>query len=465
MKIDLIIHDGNIVTPFETTKADIAIDKGKIVAIGKKTFMPSSENRIDASGKYVLPGIVDPHVHLGYAETLEFTESETRAAACGGVTCFGIYLLALKNGVINTFQGFKDFFESKSFIDGFFHLMVIDEITTNEIPQCPEVGITSFKFNMGYKGPHADLLGITATDDGAVLRGFRSISNMEPPARALVHAENIDIALALGKELQEQGRKDFHVWNDSRPSFVEAECMQRAIYLAKSTRCPLYIVHVTIGEGVDILVKAQKDGVDVIGETCPQYLTHSSEDPVPLLVENPPLGCVNPPLRDRASNEQLWEGIRSGVITVLGSDLAPTTLEAKGNNIWEAPMGLGNNSELILPVMLSEGVNKGRISFEKAVEVCSYNPAKVFGLFPQKGNMNVGADADIVIADLEKIVTVSPNMLHSLCDWTIYDGWKFTGWPVYTILGGKVIVEEGKPLESPRGGKYIYRNREPLARE
>jgi len=341
--------------------------------------------------------------------------------------------------------------------------MVIDEITTTEIPQCPDVGITSFKFNMGYKGPHADLLGITATDDGAVIRGFRSISQMAPPARALVHAENIDIALALGKELQEQGRKDFFVWNESRPNFVEAECMRRAIYLAKVTQCPLYIVHITIGEGVSLLAEAQKDGVDVIGETCPQYLTHSSEDPVSLLVENPPLGCVNPPLRDRASNKKLWEGIRQGTIKTIGSDLAPTTLEAKGNNIWEAPMGLGNNSELILPVMLSEGVNQGRITLEKVVEICSCNPAKVFGLFPKKGNVSVGADADIVIVDLEKKVTVSPIILHSLCDWTIYDGWEFTGWPVYTLLGGTIIVQDGKPLETNRGGKYIYRNRDPLA--
>ena len=457
---DLLIQNGAIVTPTRTFSGDIAISDGKIAAIGDSGAMPAAEQTIDAGGRYVMPGIIDPHAHLGYMDTLEAVETETRAAACGGVTTLGVYILALKEGLLNQFARLEETFESKSFVDGFWHLMVIDAVTTSEIETSPaEVGLTSFKFNMGYKGPHADLIGITATDDGAVFKGFRMISKLGAPCIAACHTENIDIHLMLRDELIAQGRKDFAVWNESRPPFVEAECMRRAIYLARSAHCPLYIPHITIAEGVDIIAEARGQGVDVIGETCPQYLTHNGEEPARVLLEHPACACVNPPLRDKASNERLWEGIAEGVIQCVGSDLAPTTLEMKGEDIWNAPMGLGNTSELLLPIMLSEGVNKGRIGLEKIAEVCALNPARIFGVFPRKGQLEVGADADIVIVDLDKEVTVKTENLRSMCDWSIYDGWTLKGWPTHTILQGRVIVEEGEPKQlRPDQGKYISRN-------
>jgi len=459
MKCDLIIHGGNVVTLDGTSKADIAIANGKILAIGERSSMPAAERLIDANGRYVMAGIIDPHAHLGYMDTLEAAKSETRAAACGGVTCLGVYILALKDGILKQFERFRHQFEENSFIDGFWHLMVIDALTTSEIERCPkEIGLTSFKFNMGYKGPHADLIGITATDDGAVFKGFRMIHKLGPPSLAACHTENIDIHLMLRDELIAQGRKDFQVWNESRPPFVEAECMRRAIYLARNAGCPLYIPHITIAEGVDIIAEALQEGQNVTGETCPQYLTHNNEEPAQVLIDHPACGCVNPPLRDRASNERLWEGIQQGIIKCVGSDLAPTTLEMKGDDIWNAPMGLGNTSELLLPIMLSEGVNKGRISLEKLTEVCSYNPASVFGLLPDKGKLAVGADADIVIVDLEEERTVSVDSLRTMCDWSIYDGWKLKGWPTHTVLRGQVIMEDGEPLDlNPGQGKYVPR--------
>jgi dihydroorotase-like cyclic amidohydrolase len=454
VKVDLLIHGGRVVTPSETIEADLAISDGRIQAIGSRQFMPQATREIDARGKFVLPGIVDPHCHLGYVDTLEHLATETRAAACGGVTCAGVYILVLKEGIVGPFAALRTRFEKDSFVDAFFHLMIVDEASTRDIAECPRIGINSFKFNMGYKGPHADLLGISATDDGATFRGFRTISRLAPPARAAVHAENIDIHLMLRDELIAQGRRDHAVWNDSRPPFVEAECMRRAIYLAKTAGCRLYIPHITIAEGVDIIAEARAARVDVVGETCPQYLTHSNEQPAAVIREHPACANVNPPLRDSTCNARLWEGIANGIIQTVGSDLAPTTLAMKGDNIWEAPMGLGNNSELLLPVMLSEGVNKGRITLERLVEVCSYNPARVFGVFPRKGNLEVGADADVTIVDLGKKARVSAAKTRSMCDWSIYDGWELTGWPTHTILRGAVIVEDGEPAGTPRG-RYL----------
>ena len=460
MTCDVLISNGTIVTPEKTFPGYIAVSRGRISAVEQGDPSVSATRVIDAHGRYVMPGIIDPHAHLGYMDTLEAVESETRAAACGGVTTLGVYILALKEGLLRQFDKFRNTFESKSFIDGFWHLMVIDALTTSEIETCPAaVGLTSFKFNMGYKGPHADLIGITATDDGAVYKGFRMISKSGPPSLAACHTENIDIHLMLRDELIAQGRNDFAVWNESRPPFVEAECMHRAIYLAKSTGCPLYIPHITIAEGVDIIAEARAQGIEVTGETCPQYLTHNGEEPARVLLDHPACACVNPPLRDKAANARLWEGVAQGIIQCVGSDLAPTTLAMKGEDIWNAPMGLGNTSELLLPVMLSEGVNKGRISLEKVAEVCALNPARVFGIYPAKGRLVVGADADIVIVDLEKEVTVKTENLRSMCDWSIYDGWTLKGWPTHTILRGQVIVEEGEPCTlQPEQAMYISRN-------
>ena len=460
MLCDLLISNGNIVTPEETFPGFIAVTDGRISAVGKDEAAPAAARVIDADGRHILPGVIDPHAHLGYMDTLEAVQTETRAAACGGVTTLGVYILALQEGLLRQFENFRNTFQNKSFVDGFWHLMVIDALTTSEIETCPaEVGLTSFKFNMGYKGPHADLIGITATDDGAVYKGFRMIAEAGPPSIAACHTENIDIHLMLRDELIAQGRNDFAVWNESRPPFVEAECMRRAVYLAKSAGCPLYIPHITIAEGVDIIAEARAEGVAVTGETCPQYLTHNGEEPAQVLLDHPACACVNPPLRDKAANARLWEGIADGTIQCVGSDLAPTTLAMKGEDIWNAPMGLGNTSELLLPVLLSEGVNKGRIRLEQVAGICALNPARVFGIYPRKGRLAVGADADIVIVDLDKEVTVKTENLRSMCDWSIYDGWTLKGWPTHTILRGQVIVEEGEPGERFDGQSlYISRN-------
>jgi dihydroorotase (multifunctional complex type) len=459
MKADLVLKGGQVVTPEGTHGRDIAVRDGRIAAIGAPAEMPPAARVLDVSGLHVLPGVVDPHAHLGYMDTLEAAESETRAAACGGVTCLGVYILVLREGLLKHYGRLRDAFEQRSFVDGFWHLMVVDSITMDEIATCPgRAGLTSFKFNMGYKGPHADLLGISATDDGAVYKGFRTIAALGAPALAACHTENIDIHLMLREELIAQGRTDYRVWNDSRPPFVEAECMCRAIYLARSAGCPLYIPHITISEGVDIIAEARQAGIDVTGETCPQYLTHNNDEPARVILEHPACANVNPPLRDRASNERLWQGIATGIIQCIGSDLAPTTLAMKGENIWDAPMGLGNNSELLLPVMLSEGVHKGRIPLEKVAEVCAANPARVFGVYPRKGCIAVGADADFAVVDLKHRWRVDVGALRSMCDWSIYDGWELTGRPVHTILRGRVIVEDGEPAaRTPGQACYVPR--------
>jgi len=460
--VDCIIKNGKVVTHSETFPAAIGIDKGKIVAIAPEDLLPPADKVIDASGKYVLPGAIDLHTHMASGEyfNIPFAQTvpkETGAAALGGVTTVAVYLRRVKTGLLTHIDDLKRDFETGSYIDGFFHMMVADEVNLEQIEKAPSHGVYGLKFLMGYKGPQAEAMGIPPIDDGFVLDGFRRISKLGFPARGMVHAENIDIAIRLRKTIEAEGRQDVRSWFDTRPNFVEEECINRAIFLAKVTSCPLYIVHNTIKESVDIIARAKAEGVDVIMETCPQYLTHTSEDPVQIIKENPVFANVNPPLRGKEDCERLWEGIRDGVIDTIASDDAVFTREEKGNDMWKAPMGVGNTKQMILPVMISEGVNKKRIPIEKVVEVCSYNPARVFGFYPRKGAIAIGSDADLVIVDLEKKVKFSYKMSTSRADWSIFEGWEFTGFPICTILRGKVIAEDGKLVSESGYGRYVYR--------
>jgi len=455
-QVDLVIKNGTVVTPGGIISAGIAIKDGKIAAIMDNDLLPEAEKTINATGKHVLPGIIDPHVHYGYKHPIEDAmQGDTEAAAAGGVTTFGHFLRSYTKSPATVMENDKKVLEEKAIVDGFFHAMMVNEFI-HDIPNCPEAGINSFKFLMGYKGPQAEAMGIVPIDDGVLYEGFRQIGELGRPAWAMVHAENIDISLVIRKKIEAEGRQDFPAWNDTRPRFVEEEAMRRAIFIAKVTNCPLYIVHCTIAETAQIIAEARAQGVEVIAETCPQYLTHSSEYPDPIFDKHPTLGNVNPPLRDKESNEKLWEGLRDGWIDVVASDYAPATLEQKGNDIWKAVMGVGNITEMILPVMLSEGVNKGRITLERLVEVCSYNPAKIFGLSDRKGKIAVGADADIVLVDLEKKVRVTADMLHCPhCDWTIYEGWDIKGWPTMTLVRGNVVMEDGNIVGKPGNAQYI----------
>ncbi len=460
--MDLVIKNGKVVTHSETVSAAIGVDNGKVVAITPEELLPSADRVIDAHGKYILPGAVDLHTHMASGEyfNIPFSETapkETGAAALGGVTTAAVYLRRVKTGLLTHVDDLKRDFEANSYIDGFFHMMVADEANLGQIEKAPDHGIFGFKFMMGYKGPQAEALGIPPIDDGFVLDGFRRVRRLGFPSRGMVHAENIDIVLWLRKSIEAEGRQDARAWFDTRPNFVEEECIHRALFLAKVAHCPLYIVHNTIRESVDIIARAKAEGIDVVMETCPQYLTHTSDHPVSVIEENPVFANVNPPLRGKEDNERLWQGIRDGVVDTIASDHTSVTRELKGKDMWKAPMGIGNASGMILPVMISEGVNKNRIPLEKVAEVCSYNPARVFGFYPRKGTISIGSDADLVIVDMEKKVKFTSKMSTSLCDWSIWEGWEFKGFPVGTIIRGEVVAEEGKLVGKPGYGRYLYR--------
>ncbi|HEV8421365.1 MAG TPA: amidohydrolase family protein, partial [Actinomycetota bacterium] len=314
--------------------------------------------------------------------------------------------------------------------------------------------ITSYKFYMAYTKDEAAVFGIIAVDDAQFLEGLRQVREVGPPAIAMVHAENMSIIHPLKARFIAEGRTDLKAWTDARPDIAEEEATRRAIWYAKELGSRLYIVHMTIGRGVQWVREAQAQEVEVIAETCPHYLvlTKYDDDKVGRL------GKVNPPLRDQASQEALWDGLRDGTVTCLGSDHSTVVPKADKlrSSIWDAVPGFPGMG-MLLPIMLSEGYHKDRISLEKLSRVLSYQNARVWGLFPRKGVIQTGSDADFAVVDLEQERVVTPDYMRSHADWGLYDGWRLKGWPTMTIVRGEVVMEHDQIVGAESHGEYIPR--------
>lgn len=449
MRVDTVIKGGNVITQEGIASLGIAILNGKIVALGEDGSLPPGEREIDVKGKYIMPGAIDAHCHVGWPDWPldEAYQKDTLAAAIGGVTTV-IDRVTLPPGSLmrQIFgeNGRKEDAEKNAYVDIALQACLFTVEQIEEVPALCDSGICGFKFYLPYRGPEAvpPMVGI---DDGIVYCGFKKIAEAGPPAFAQIHAENIEIFFKLKESIVTKGLEV--TWADTRPNFAEIEPLLRCGYFGAITGCPVYVVHMSAAEGPSTIRKLRAEGATVIGETCPQYLTLTKNN------TDRTLGKVNPPLRTEADNEAMWKGIRDGIITNLGSDHAPCALKHK-TEFWSAVVGFAG-IETMLPVMLSEGVNKGRISFEKLAEIMCYNNAKQFGLLPRKGVIAVGADADIVVIDLNKTAKVTARTLHHISDFTPYEGWEIKGWPVLTMVRGTVVMENGRVMVEPGYGRYI----------
>jgi dihydroorotase-like cyclic amidohydrolase len=459
MIVDTVVNNGVIVSPDNTYPASIAIDKGKVVAIASEEVMPKAKKKIDAKGNYVIPGLVEPHCHiipLAGGDLSAFQKTETQAYAYGGVTTVlhqAISPTSLTKGI----RDYIDLWEQNALIDLGLTAEVRSKDNINELRQlADDFGIVGAKLQLCYKGTDlamahpAGASWVPDIDEGIGYLTFEEIGKLVKEGYHMlcrVHCEFVDIFARLKERAIEQSIEPSS-WHDIRPSFIEEEAMQRLIYYAHLLGCPLYIVHMTIKEGVGIVRKAKAEGINVIAETLPSCLV--------LNVGNVDriLGKLTPPIRTEEDNKMLWDGIREGVISTVGTDHCVIRKEDK-REFWSAEGALPG-AETWLPIMLSEGVNKGRISLEKLVEVCCSNPAKVFGLFPKKGIIAIGSDADLTIIDLNKEAIVDNKGVYTMSDFSLYADWKLKGWPVLTMLRGNIIMEQGKVIGKPGYGRYIF---------
>lgn len=449
MFVDTVVKNCKIVSNTGVIAAGLGIHDGKIVAVAKDTKLPSGETTIDCNGKFVLPGAIDPHVHFGsYFPFNQDCITETKAAAMGGITTVMHHLID-KGSYSKIFADHKRMAEENSIIDFSFHYAIMSDEHLTEFDDYVSHGTTSFKFFMAYKGLEGEQMGIAAADDGLLYEGFQRIRDLGYPGLPLVHAENVEIAYRLKSKLMSQGRKDLAAWSEARPNFCEDENVVRAASIARFAKSPLYIVHVSTWEAVKTIYNLKKT-MTIFAETTPTYLTLTNDMDLGVF------GKVAPPLRGHKSVEKLWWGIRNGAIDCVGSDHAPITRENKGEDIWNAPVGFPSIG-LVIPIMLTEGVKKGRIRLEKVVEVCSYNTARIFGLYPKKGALRVGSDADLVVIDLDRSIRFKPEILPSVGDFSPYEGMDLVGWPTLTMVRGKIIFDDGEIVGKPGIGEYIPR--------
>lgn len=447
--LDLVVRNGKITNAWGTTEGDVLIQDGKIVGITSRWEADAAKRVIDAEGRYVVPGAIDSHSHIGQMpgegqmrlQTREENfETESASALYGGVTT-GVNYIFTQESLEKVFDRFRGLAENHSLVDIKYHGALMNEEHLKNIDKYIELGINSFKIFMPYKGEEArNLGGLSSLDDGQIMYALDRL--MRHGALPIVHAENPDLIWYYSAKNLDPARQDMDAWEMTRPGICEGEATHRILYLARKIGTKVCIAHVSSKEAAEAILEAK--GQDVILETCPHYLALTTEAGLGSL------GKVSPPVRHEADREAIWEAIARHNEVIIGSD-HNGWVKAQKQELWNGLAGLPGNT-VILPILFSEGVGKRGFSPSDMVRISSYNAAKVFGLYPRKGAIIPGSDADIVIMDTGVKKRLDPAETGSIADYTPYRDYEFTAWPYAVIAAGKVAVFDGKWESKGRRG-------------
>ena len=457
---DMVIRGGTVVNAAEISKCDVGVKGGRIVALGENLAAGAQE--IDATGKYVMPGGIDSHCHIdqrssGGGRNSETFESGTRSAACGGTTTI-ICFAAQEKGELLT-PVVEEYHEKakQSCIDYSFHLIISDpsdEVIHEEVPKLIKAGHRSLKLFMTY--PRNRL------NDAEILRVLE-VAKLNQ-ALVCVHAENHDAIMYMTEKLlaADKNSTKHHAW--AKPPLVEREATHRMIMLAELLDVPIQIFHVSCEEAAEEIRRAQERGLKIFSETCPQYFVLTARDLDRDQREGAKFVC-SPAPRTEGDQEAVWNHVRLGTIGNVTSDHAPYNIDELEGKFWagdNAPFSQIANGvpglETRMPITFSEGVSKGRIDLQTFVAQTSTNAARLFGLYPKKGTISVGADADICIWDAQKEVTITQDILHHDTDYTPYEGLQVQGWPAATITRGKLVWNDGVETCEPGWVKFLARD-------
>ncbi|MFR4987636.1 dihydroorotase [Anaerotruncus colihominis] len=450
--IDLIIQNGTLVIPeCGLVESAVAIDRGKIVGIGDSTCLPRAARIIDARGKYVIPGVIDPHVHLGTnpEQFSSLAVTESRAAVIGGVTTVGCYLRD-KGSYLSSYSDYMDTIRNGVYTNMCFHVQISTEEHLSELKEYAEkIGSNTFKF---YMCGNAGI--VESASDGFIYAGFKKVASLGPNALATVHAENesvIDRCIEEAKAQKEDG--GLVDWYLTRPSFAEAEAVVRAAQLAKAANVRLYCVHMTSEAAMRCLKELKKKNRNLYAEATSAHLGLDAADPIGLMAK------MIPPIRSKEDKEALWQGVREDIVDTFGTDNVTRSLADKQleKGLWGSKTGyavLGTH----LPVLLDEGYHKHGLPLKQIIRKATMAPAKIFGMYPRKGTIQVGSDADLVIIDLDMVKKVDPALIGSCSDFSIFQGKELKGWPIMTIVNGEVIAEDGHLVHTKGNGRFIPRH-------
>ncbi|MFB6108054.1 MAG: dihydroorotase family protein [Haloplanus sp.] len=453
MAVDTIIANGTVVTAETTFRGSVAVDDGTIVAVGDETSLPDASRTIDASGQLVMPGVVDPHVHIHDHSSLDTYRTATRAAALGGVTTLIDFAWqsyvdddspwdeteTLREGIARKREKAAD-----ALVDFGYHggIMREDGDIFEEMPDLVEEGITSFKMYTAYD------YGLSTGFIGEV---FDHLADLD--AVGLVHTEDDSVCEALTERLRATGRTGPEWYPDSRPDYTEAMAADSVARLARAADAKYYGVHTTSRASADVIAAHQRDGSHVRAETCTHYTTLTDD----LYAERGQVPLIAPPLRTDDDRDALFEYLREGVLSVVSSDhVAQTKADKTSGDWWEGPFG-ANSLQRTMPVFHDEAVNRRGLSYPFLVRVMCTNPAQTFGM-PWKGTLEPGTDADVVLFDPSATRTIRAADNASTADYSLYEGREVTGAVTTTLVRGEPVVRDGEVVGTPGHGEFVARD-------
>jgi dihydropyrimidinase len=452
-----LIKGGRVITAADDYVGDVFVEDERISLIGESLDV-DADRVIDARGKYVLPGCVDPHTHLdmpfGGTVTIDDVESGQTAAAFGGTTCHVDFVIQPHGSTFTAaLDDWKSKADGKQVIDMGYHMAVTDlgeGGTLEELASLPDQGVTSYKLFMAYKGA-------LMVDDETLFRTMEVAA--ETGALVMVHAENGDLIDVLVKQALAAGNTEPLYHALTRPPEAEGEATNRAIQLAHVAGAPLYVVHVTCKEAVDPIALARENGWNVWGETCTQYFFNSLDDIAKPNFEGAKY-VYSPPVRDKANWDVLWNAVRTDALSVISTDHCAFTWgeqKAMGKDDFSKIPNGGPGLENRLHMIHEFGARTGRISLNRMVELLATNPAKLFGLYPRKGTVAVGSDADIVVFDPNRKHLITATHQRSRSDYNLYEGTEVTGTPDVVLLRGNILVENDELVASAGIGRFVRR--------
>ena len=454
-RVDTIIRGGQVVTSSQVYESAVAISGEKIAAIGPEHLLPPADNYIDAEGKFVLPGLIDAHVHLDGHDNYELG---ALAAARAGLTTlipFGTYTLEGDETLPQAINRTREQIDSVALVDFAFHFILQNRPSIlNSLPEAMTMGVKSYKMFMTYKKRPGRMC-----DDDYICNAMDMVS--QGGGVLQLHCESGNIIEYLENKLIGEGHTHPTDFPTACPDWAEEEAINRAVKMGAATRCPTYVVHLSTQLGLERIKQAQGQGQLVWTETCPQYLLLSDAE----MARVGPLAKIGPPLRpeDGPDRDALWRGLEQGHTSIVASDHSPHPQELKQvgwDNIFVTPEGTSvpfgsPGMETIVSLMYSEGVVKRGLPIWWLARVMSENPARIFGLFPRKGIIQVGSDADLLILDPQGDRVITARDHHSNAGYTLFEGWEVKGRPWMTLLRGKVLLDQGELRQLPGVGQFI----------
>jgi dihydropyrimidinase len=458
MEYDLVISGGTLIKNGVAVELDVGISGGLIGAVGRDL---KGRRHLDATSKLVIPGGIDPHVHLEMPTPVATSSDDwftgTRAAACGGTTTVIDFIEAMEGeSLLHAFESRRSLADGRAVIDYGLHMTLsrADPDTLEQIPAVIAAGLTSFKCYTTYA---------MRLDDAQLLAALVAVG--KAGGLTIVHAESDAIVNYLRKTFVEAGFVAPKYHPLSRPAAAEGEAVERVLALAEAAEAPVYFVHVSTERGAEAIARAQGRQQTAYGETCPQYLVLTDDCFDIPGFEGAKYVC-SPPLRKTSDQGRLWRALAEGELQTIGTDHCPFFYHGTKNlghpledppPFTQIPGGIPG-IEARLALMYTFGVRAGRLSVGQWVDACSTGPARMFGLYPRKGSLEVGADADIVIFDPDKSITLTSEVLHENVDYTPYEGFELGGYPVLTLARGRILVQDGEHIGGDPGGRFIPRN-------